>query len=256
MNIVRIQGKLPQQLFQLALYCSLSRRGTTAVHAPDPWQLAVDTDKIRFATKDDLTAHGMAGALHALKRKLFGSKSTVVTDVKNAFNIDILNLTNTYFDGQWFNPRYFSDAQEQIQQLLNVPVVPDLEQASVLMQVHRTGGNICTADYFNWAVANVLSTYPDAHFHVLTTDPAWVEANITFQGRECTVETYRRNEEFALLSKMWSYQHHILGGTLTGWWAAWLCNYPDKIIIAPKPWSRNPAEANLVPIEWDSVPIT
>ena len=47
-------------------------------------------------------------------------------------------------------------------------------------------------------------------------------------------------------------RHHILANSSFSWWGAWLNPSPDKIVVAPHPWFRDPAmdESTIVPERW------
>ena len=56
-------------------------------------------------------------------------------------------------------------------------------------------------------------------------------------------------EELILMSRC---QHNIIANSTFSWWGAWLNQNPNKIIIAPKLWTRkgNYVFRNIIPKSW------
>ena len=50
--------------------------------------------------------------------------------------------------------------------------------------------------------------------------------------------------------------HTIISSTLQDWWAAYLNNNPDKIIIAPQRWNNTCTPPDLLPMHWTLIPVT
>ena len=129
---------------------------------------------------------------------------------------------------------------------------------TVAMQVHEPNGadNTCTPDYYNWAIANILSTFNNPHFYVFTTDIDWVKANVNFQGAKVEIVAYPAAAETSLLAYLFRARHIVMANRLVSWWAAWLNANDDKIVIAPQKWAKNADYPDLYPIYWTQIPTT
>ena len=129
---------------------------------------------------------------------------------------------------------------------------------TVAMQVHEPNGadNTSTPDYYNWAIANILSTFNNPHFYVFTTDIDWVKANVNFQGAKVEIVAYPAAAETSLLAYLFRARHIVMANRLVSWWAAWLNANDDKIVIAPQKWAKNADYPDLYPIYWTQIPTT
>lgn len=180
---------------------------------------------------------------------------------------ELLERKDAYFEGLWLSPRYFSAVEDDIKAAFSVPekVLPSssagilnmLRQGkTVTMQVHEPNGaeNTCTPDYYNWAVANILSSINHPHFYVFTTDVEWVRANVNFQGCKAEIVAYPADGETSLLAYLCRARHIVMANRLVSWWAAWLNANDDKIVIAPQQWSKTDGYPDLYPIYWTLIP--
>ncbi len=273
MNIVKISGSPAQQMFQYAFYYALLQ------HDPDA-RLHITTSKwinsrfhlprFTLATAADLKPFGK-GSLGTRMMSVFRkAEGEVVTEpADHRFVPDLLTKTDTYFDGEWLSDRYFESVADDIKDAFTVPekVLPSssasmlnmLKQGkTVAMQVHEpeSSANTCTPDYYNWAVANILSTINHPHFYVFTTDVAWAKSNINFQGAKAEFIAYPADTETSLLAYLVRARHIVMANSLVSWWAAWLNSNDDKIVIAPQKWAKNADYPDLLPIYWTLIPTT
>jgi hypothetical protein len=46
--------------------------------------------------------------------------------------------------------------------------------------------------------------------------------------------------------------HNIIANSSFSWWGAWLNDYPDKVVVAPKQWVANTKvdASDIVPKSW------
>ncbi|MDO4511090.1 MAG: alpha-1,2-fucosyltransferase [Bacteroidales bacterium] len=273
MNIVKISGSPAQQMFQYAFYYALLQHDAQArLHVPsEKWINArFHLPKFTVASADDLKPFGK-GSIGARVMGMLGKRrGEVVTDAADhRFVAELFGKTDTYFDGEWLSPRYFAAVESELRKAFAVPekVLPSssttmlnmLKQGkTVAIQVHEptSADNTCTADYYNWAVANILSTFHNPHFYVFTTDVEWVKANINFQGAKVEIVAYPADTETSLLAYLYRARHIIMANRLVSWWAAWLNDNDDKIVIAPQKWAKNADYPDLIPIHWTQIPTT
>lgn len=104
-----------------------------------------------------------------------------------------------------------------------------------------------TAEYYN----NALSLLPkDMKVLIFSDDMNWCKK--TFIGERFVFVDEIDYIAIYLMSKM---KHHIIANSSFSWWGAWMSEYDDKIIIAPKIWfggqKRNfDINMNLIPNNW------
>jgi hypothetical protein len=179
---------------------------------------------------------------------------------------------NSYLEGYWQSEKYFKQIENIIRNefsfknkdILNNQAL--LEQfligTSVCMNVRRgdfvSNPNAsmhhgsCSIDYFHDAVNYYRERFEDVHFFVFSDDIEWCQENFkedfyTFIGHENAGEAFSN-----YLFLMTQCRHYIIPNSSFGWWAAWLNNRSDKLVIAPKKWYNNPKMdvSALVPSEW------
>ena len=95
-------------------------------------------------------------------------------------------------------------------------------------------------DYFHEAVAAVLLKHSNTQFFVFSDDPDWVTAHLlpSLPQGAVTVKYLNNEEDFLLMSKC---QGNIISNSGFGWFAAWLNDSPDRMVISPKRWFQNKA---------------
>ena len=92
----------------------------------------------------------------------------------------------------------------------------------------------------------------DPTFFVFSDDPAWAAENLRLGFPMQVVAHNGRERATEDLRLMAACRHHILANSSFSWWGAWLNPSPDKIVVAPQPWFRDPAmdESTIVPERW------
>lgn len=110
-------------------------------------------------------------------------------------------------------------------------------------------GNICTQQYYGQAMRAVMDRYPDCTFYLFTNDRKWADDWLTeCAGRiagdgtghkgirnivRVDVPEERDYEALTLMSRC---KHNILANSSFSWWASYLNENPDKLVMAPDKW--------------------
>ncbi|MBR4831617.1 MAG: alpha-1,2-fucosyltransferase, partial [Butyrivibrio sp.] len=198
-----------------------------------------------------------------IRRKFTGRKTFRIDEESGRFDPNILELEDAYLVGYWQSEKYFSDesVQNEIreafekrpQELMNDTVSWTLLQQiecceSVSLHVRRTDyvdeehkhiHNICSEKYYKNAINEIRQKFPKAVFFIFTDDKEWCKEH--FKGKCFSVVELEEGPktdiaEMMLMSKC---KHHIIANSSFSWWAAWLNDAPEKVVIAPKKWINN-----------------
>lgn len=277
MIIIRMMGGIGNQMFQYALYSELKYLGRDVkmddVHGfkEDEQRDPVLTESFGIqyerATEEeirDITDAHMS-FFTRVRRKLFGRHSLEIVEPDGVFRPEILKVDHAYLTGYWQSEKYFPDAQ--VRQLLRdtYELQPEKlihseegwallqqieESESVSVHVRRGDylwpgvvenfGGICTEEYYQKAMERILQDKPEASFFIFTNDKEWCREHMKGE-RVFTVDSTKDEKDADLLDMllMSRCSHHIIANSSYSWWAAWLNDTPDKIVVAPAKWLNN-----------------
>lgn len=271
MIIIQLKGGLGNQMFQYALYRALKKKGKTVkiddvtgfvndkLREPVLQGYGIDYER---ATKDEVVAltDSKMDIFSRIRRKLTGRKTFRIDEESGRFDPNILELENAYLVGYWQSEKYFADeaVQNEIkeafekrpQELMNDTVSWTLLQQiecceSVSLHVRRTDyvdaehihiHNICSEKYYKNAIDKIRKEYPNAMFFIFTDDKEWCKKH--FKGRCFSVVELEEGPktDIAEMMLMSRCKHHIIANSSFSWWAAWLNDAPEKLVIAPSKW--------------------
>lgn len=113
--------------------------------------------------------------------------------------------------------------------------------------------NVVTPEYFANAMSFIRGEIPNAHFIVVSDDPAWCQQ----QFRTCfDVTVMPPQEPIDGLRTLASCKAHIISNSTFGWWGAWLGEKGP--VVVPEIWHHKPGsygDWNPVPSRWIKVSI-
>ena len=145
-----------------------------------------------------------------------------------------------YFQGE----AYFADAADAIRRELLPRFSPPFETKGTPVCVHLRRGDyqnpenailqVCTPGYYARAVQAVKERCPDAVLYVFSDDVAWAQDNLDAAGLETVF--LPRGDAAQDLDRMRRCRHFILSNSTYSWWAQYLCDAPDKLVLVPDRW--------------------
>lgn len=274
MNIVKISGSVGEQMFRYAFFMRLLKNDSdTLIDAPKDWIAKMFPElqhKPLASTKEICILH--KSVKNSVMGLFSGTKRTGndYKEIDNTYKADVIELTDTYFDGKWLSYRYFDCINKEINKIFTVSPkqlskgsqsfikMLDKEPESVSIHVHRPTSkqNTCTKDYYNWAIAHIRQFIENPFFVVITDDEKWVRENLLLEEKEHICIKSEAHHHYSIIQLFNHAKHNIIANTLESWWAAWLNPNLDKIVIAPKKWSNTESFPDLIPLYWITIPTT
>ena len=108
----------------------------------------------------------------------------------------------------------------------------------------------CELDYYKKAIEYIKDKIQSPVFFIFSDDIQWSKENIkeenSFFISSPEIKDY---EELIIMSNC---RHQIIANSSFSWWAAWLNQNPDKIVIAPQKWLNTDMskQPDIVPTTW------
>lgn len=272
MIIAKLYGGWGNQLFQYAFGKHLSIKHNTELKF-DLSFLLDRTPKQNFVYRDyDLDLMNI--------EKVIATENEVKqlrTYNEPHFTFDNIALTlpnNINIDGYWQSLKYFNDIEDIIRKdfiIKQDPISDNAKQIyddilntnSVCINVRRTDfitiattnqfHGFCGVNYFDKGISYINERIENAKYFVFSDDVDWCKENlnhienVTFIGKEHSGDRYG-----LYLKMMRNCKHFIIPNSTFGWWAAWLSDNTNKIIIAPIKWFnvQHMSANDLIPNEW------
>lgn len=178
-------------------------------------------------------------------------------------------VPNTVYEGWWQSERYFADIAEIIRREFSysIPLLPGARamldriqsSQSVCLNVRRTDFlqvdnlNTTDRDYFLRSADYLAERLSDPVFFVFSDDLEWCEQHLQLPYPVVFVPHRIKGEKFGNYHQlMQACRHYIIPNSSFAWWAVWLNDHPDKMVIAPRRWFNEPGidTSDLVPDDW------
>ena len=175
---------------------------------------------------------------------------------------------NVYFDGYWQNEKYFKDIEDIIRKEfilketlkngnLNLAnKIQDTNSASIHLRkyddIPEDDMSMLSLNYYHKAVKYLSERFNNLHFFIFSDNPEWAKKTLKLSCPTTFVEHNKNDKDYEDLRLMSLCKHQIIANSSFSWWAAWLNENTDKIVIAPKKWFRNYHRdtSDLIPNRW------
>lgn len=291
MIITRIGGGLGNQMFQYATARALSLRNKTNLkldmydiidkspghyHVNRDFDLGLLMAPIDFASLADLgravekprslvTRLGLRYQKELLRRNSY-------FEVEHLFTPELLEvkIKSAYLIGSWQDERYFKDYRDVIVEDFAMRgtyqseyLEPIMSSEAVCLNVRRTDfveiqaerdfRIECDEQYFRQAVDVILEKHKEIQIFGFSDDVKWCEENLKLQEKVIWVPHTEAGVKFGrYFWLMRQCKHFIIPNSTFAWWAAWLAESREKIVVAPKHWYHDPSRQleGLLPEDW------
>lgn len=271
MKIVNVIGGIGNQMFQYAFALALKQK-----YPDEEVKLDVSHFKgyklhngfeiernfgslLPYATSKELrklTYYAPDYRVSRILRKIFGYRKTEYKEPRLfTFWQDALDKDGScYYEGSWQNEKYFKQYSDIIRSALsfrqplgekNVELLAQINNTlSVSIHVRRgdyladpTYQGICDLPYYKNAVDYILNYVKEPHFFIFSNDAKWCEENIApLCGNYTIIDWNGGDRSWADMYLMSQCKHNVIAHSSFSWWAAWLNNHDNKIVVSPKGW--------------------
>lgn len=286
--ITRLNGGLGNQLFQYAAGLSLAarlnadllvhmKRHRGEINRPDSLLKVFPGLKLKKASFSEITK-----ALGYKYIKFFsyftGNKSSY--NLKHYYNEPYYHFSNeinliddsVYINGHFQSEKYFCENKKLIKNLFIFEKkiedrhrdISEYFKKNNCISVHIRRGDylsnpvtnkyhgVLGHEYYQRAIKYILGKVRDPKFIFFSDDAEYIEKVYgKLQDPVFKRFIYQRStaDDLFLMSKC---KHHIIANSTFSWWGAWLSDFPEKVVVAPKVWfaqSHNDTK-DLMPESW------
>lgn len=266
MVIIRIQGGLGNQMFQYALYRKYQYMSIKAkvdiswyhkknVGTQRKLELKIFPVKLIECSKCERIIRD--NIFTRFLNKYFGICCGVYVEPSSCVFIpEILKKRSGLLEGYWQTEKYFKDIREELLEEFTFPPSLTDEEENVLQSIRRYNsvsihirrgdylsnadkyGNICTKEFYFKAIQFLQEKLNTPLFYVFSDDMKWAKKEFSTFQNMFFVELGDEISDIHDMKLMSSCKHNIIANSSFSWWASWLNQNPDKMIIAPKCWQN------------------
>jgi hypothetical protein len=290
---VRLMGGLGNQMFQYAAALRLAKHHNTSavmdlaffeniaeVDTPREYELDCFQLKPEFLAPakrpaDDSSIYGSRrGKLLYYMHRLAGNNWSVYREPHHNFEPSVLDLPDrSYLIGYWQTEQYFMDIRATLLNEFAFKTKPAGHNQELLERITSTRSvslHVRRGDYvsnkhakkfhgtkdqayYNAALRPILLRVKQPTLFVFSDDTTWCEQNLKFE--QPTVFVTGNRYGFEDMRLMQHCQHNVIANSSFSWWAAWLNQNPEKIVVAPQQWFTDPAinTSDVIPKTWVKV---
>jgi Glycosyl transferase family 11 len=274
---IRLNGRLGNQLFQLALALRISQDFKVEILLDD--YLAKRQGFERFLFKDLCVfdyfqyCSGLKSFANRLQhnssfRDLYRSDNLFLESECDEAKLVFARIYKSY-TGFFQSPSLFPEKDTLLkafavrddcmcESLLNLLQIT--EQAECLAVSIRRGDflshsalGVCSEGYYIDAINFARKKRKIHCIFVFSDDIPYCRELLSYLDCQVSyVEGYTPAKSLYLMSKC---QHFVIANSTFSWWGAWLSEYKEKIVIRPDPWNNlDPIAPDFLPTDWIKIP--
>lgn len=271
--IVNLIGGVGNQMFQYALGYALARKLGAVLYCDISaykeykirnFELKKFKSEIKIALEEDV--------LELCKKRFWGR--TKFSEKSLKFNSRFLKIkSSAYLKGYFQSEKYFLDVKDEILDLFSFSDLNFIQNRDLLNEIKKTNSvsinlrlceyvnnpevakihYVCTKKYYENALTEIKKRVEKPKFFVFSDD---IEASREYLPDDidfvyCDTANWQEDLYF-----MQNCKHNIVANSSFSWWAAYLNQNPQKIVVAPKKWFADGSKKDyrdIVPKSWIKV---
>lgn len=280
-------GGLGNQMFQYALARVLENKGRKVLLDCSEYKLQSQTDTVRTYELDRFSIKIAKASqkeiaryyncrqrcLYYLGRIIKKDLSRIIIEKEHRYLPQIAECDNKYLIGYWQSERYFKTIRKELMgdfslqncklSQKNKKVCEELFEVKNSVAVHIRGGDyimdgniaiygdICTKEYYQKAFAYIEKMIGQAQYYIFTNDVTWTQQVLPVNNKNIQIIDWNTEEDGWIDMYLMSLcKHNIIANSSFSWWAAWLNQNTEKVVIAPSKWQNGSDIEDIVPEEW------
>lgn len=213
----------------------------------------------------------ISGAIHKLVRWYPFKNYHVI--LRNGRKYQKLPLVkgSVYINGFWESYRYFQEVEKEVKELYQIDCEIENSVRDILKSIQSTEsvalhirmgdfvklGRNFDFDYYDHAISEMQQRIKDPVFYLVTVDNV-VKDYYRDRKNIVIVNINTPHQDIDEWNILCHCKHHITTNSTYSWWAAFLCQYTDKIVIKPSRTRYTMAEGeeygknydDFYPIDW------
>ena len=165
----------------------------------------------------------------------------------------------TYVEGAFQTWKYFQKYEHAIKKEFEVKTKSSKENVKMLCEIKKCNAvcvhirrgdfvnafysrelNVCSYDYYKTAIDYICKKVEEPVFFIFSNshnDHLWIQKNYVFEHKIVYVDL--DNPDYEELRLMKACKHFIISNSTFSWWAQYLSDNYNKIVVAPSTWNNN-----------------
>lgn len=204
------------------------------------------------------------------KIKHIYNKNGIIACQNGYKDYSVNNSKNIVLDGYFQSDKYFKEIRKELlgelkiseallQKYPNYDKIVNGNSICISIKIEHNVGSglydVCSIDYWKESIDYILTKVENPLFFVCSDNVEYVKKNlidcekydVVTQSKEFTVV-----ESLAVMSKC---KHFIIGNTTFGWWAQYLSENDDKIVVAPSRWMNVDMPIDIYQDNWHLIEV-
>lgn len=176
-------------------------------------------------------------------------------------------LVDGYFQSEKFFEKYKNEIIKifSLKEEVNHSNYPNLElirsRNTVCLSIkvqHNVGSemyDVCSKEYWEQAIQYMTEHVENPLFFVCSDNVLYVKENLIDCNRYDIIEQAFDYPVHISLAVMAQCKHFIIGNTSFGWWAQYLCENENKIVVTPSRWYGIDVPCDIYQENWHSIEV-